>query len=168
MAQQKFNRERRSQLRELLDIQYEKLHEFERAIEISDGVSQRIALRQQVRRDITPQLRETEREYASLLATDVPIERMPEDDAIALVSSLSHAANRAEVYQEAGASQEMLDLLQDIREKLDEPGRSAAAKLKVTLPIVPLIASYELELDTENLVLRSWRSIRTAFERLVQ
>jgi hypothetical protein len=47
-----------------------------------------------------------------------------------------------------------------------ENGKSAAAKLKVALPIMPLIASYELELDTENFVLRSWRSIRSLFERL--
>ena len=33
-------------------------------------------------------------------------------------------------------------------------------------PVVPLVASYELELDTENFIIDAWRSIRSAIENL--
>lgn len=53
----------------------------------------------------------------------------------------------------------MSALLRDLRQKLDEPGKTAAAKLKVTLPIIQLLASYEMEVDTENLLTGIWHKV---------
>ena len=39
--------------------------------------------------------------------------------------------------------------------------KAAAAKLKVSLPIIPLIASYEMEMDTEAVVVNVWRRMQT-------
>lgn len=168
MPQHQFNDARLTQLRELLDIQYEKLYEFERAIETSDAPSQKIALRQQIKRDLTPRLRGTEQEYASLLANEISVELVPDAEAKEHVADLIEKSKRVEQYKNAGAPDEMVELLKEIKKKLEEPGKSAAAKLKVALPIVPLLANYELELDTENLILRSWRAIRSLFERLAR
>jgi len=43
--------------------------------------------------------------------------------------------------------------------------KAAAAKLKVSLPIIPLIASYEMEMDTEAVVVNVWRRIKSLFLR---
>jgi len=59
----------------------------------------------------------------------------------------------------------MLNLLEEIKQKLNEPGKSAAAKLKVTLPIIPMVASYDLELDTENFLVNVWHKTRDLFQR---
>ena len=74
------------------------------------------------------------------------------------------AAGLIEAVKEIDLSQ--LETRADLRE-LELRMTSAAAKLKFVLPIVPLLAYYDLELDTENFVLRSWRAIRSLFERLV-
>ena len=166
MTRNSFDEDRLSRVKELLAIQYEKLSEFEKAIELADGPSQRIALRQQLKRNLLPSLREREREYASLLAHNVSVESLPAAEAQELVSDLTVASNRVASYSSDGAPKEVLELLREMKEKLDEPGKSAAAKLKVVLPIVPLIASYELELDTENFVVKIWHKVRNLFERL--
>jgi hypothetical protein len=164
MPVQQFNADRKVQLEELLDIEYERLHEFEKAISLTDGISQKIALRQQIKRELTPRLRELEQEYASLLASSVTIAEISAPEADDLVAELSAAAERAQENTQGRAPAEMVRLLKEIREKLDEPGKSAAAKLKLTLPIVPLLASYEMEMDTEAVVTQVWRKVRDFFK----
>ena len=168
MPTHQFNPNRLKQLEELLDIQYERVHGFEKAILLAAGEDQKIALRQQIKRDLTPNLRKLEREYAQLLAAGVETERIPDDQAKNIVAELVEATNQARISAQGQAPPEMMRLLDEIKEKLDEPGKSAAAKLKVSLPIIPLIASYELELDTENFVTRVWRNTRDFFEGLLR
>lgn len=167
MSTQPFNANRLVQLEELLEIEYEKLHEFEKAISLADGISQKIALRLQIKKELTPRLRELEQEYASLLASGVPTTQISTPEADNLVAELSAAARTAQENTQGNAPTEMVDLLKEIRDKLDEPGKSAAAKLKVTLPIVPLIASYEMEMDTEAVVTQVWRKVRDFFKRVL-
>ena len=162
-----FNPNRLKQLEELLDIQYERLHGLERAILLAAGEDQKIALRQQIKRDLTPNLRKLEREYAQLLATGVETERIPDDQAKNIVAELVEATNQARISAQGQAPPEMMRLLDEIKEKLDEPGERAAAKLKVSLPIIPLIASYELELDT-NFVTRVWHNTRDFLARHIK
>ena len=166
MLTQPFNTHRIVQLEELLDIEYEKLHEFEKEISLADGISQKIALRQQIKRQLTPRLRELEQEYASLLASGVATTQISAPEADNLIAELNAAARRAQNTQ-GKAPTEMVGLLKEIRDKLDEPGKSAAAKLKETLPIVPLIASYEMEMDTEAVVTQVWRKVRDFFKGLL-
>jgi hypothetical protein len=49
-------------------------------------------------------------------------------------------------------SDEVLQILQEIRDKLNQPGPTAAAKLKGVISSIPPFVgiSYEAELDTEN------------------
>ena len=168
MATQQFNFNRLAQVEELLEIEYEKLHGFERAISLADGIGQKIALRQQIKRDLTPRLRTLEQEYAELLAHGVSDADVPEAEAQALVTEVMGAVTKAEQQKPSGAPEEMVRLLGEIRDKLNEPGKSASAKLKVSLPIIPLISSYELELDTERVLTVAWRKARDFFKGLVK
>lgn len=168
MATYHFDPNRLARVEELLDIEYEKLHEFERAIALTDGVSQKISLRQQIKRDLTPRLRRLEQEYAELLANGVPEAEIPEAQAQALVAEVVSAVAKADEQKPAGAPQQMVRLLGEIRDKLNEPGKTATGKLKVSLPIIPLISSYEMELDTEGVLTGAWRKTRDFFKGLVK
>ena len=160
-----FNRNRLRQLEELLDIEYEKLYGFEKELDLATGAGERVAIRQQIKRQIVPRLRDNEREYAELLAAGVPDEDIPEEEAASIVAQLFEATTKT---AESGqASEQMLKLLGDIQQKLNEPGRAAGARLKTSLPIIPLLVSYELELDTENFIAKVWRKARDVFSRLV-
>ncbi|MFO0148678.1 MAG: hypothetical protein ACK525_07230, partial [Microcystis sp.] len=60
---------------------------------------------------------------------------------------------------------ELIPLLQDIRAELEEQNKAASAKLKVVLPLIPMIASYELEIETEGLMYKAWKSIKRLVRR---
>ncbi len=167
MPTHQFNPNRFRQVEELLDIEYEKLHEFERAFSLADGISQKIALRQQVKRDLTPRLRTLEQEYAELLAHGVSDADIPEPQAQMLVAEVVAAVAKADEQKPSNAPQDMVRLLGEIRDKLNEPGKSASAKLKLSLPIIPLISSYEMELDTEGVLTAAWRKARDFFKTLL-
>ena len=161
-----FNVKRLEQLEELLEIQYEKLHEYERELEMA-GVDDRINIRQRIKRDITPRLRDREREYAGLLAAGTEEDSLREEDAEPIIAELVEATTDIDRYRNANAPADMLRLLNEISAKLNEPATSAAAKLKVALPIIPLLASYELELDTESFLGNLWSKARGLFKGIV-
>ena len=160
-----FNRDRLRQLDDLLKLEYENLYEFEKQLKLAAGGDQRVAIRLRIKHEIVPELRKHEQEYAELLAAGVPEEEIPEREAASIVAELVEATTKT---AESGrASAEMLKLLGQIQQKLNEPGRTAAAKLKTSLPIVPLLASYELELDLGNLIAKVWCKAHDVFSRLV-
>ncbi|MCH7959020.1 MAG: hypothetical protein IID08_02745 [Candidatus Hydrogenedentes bacterium] len=163
---QEFNLKRLEQLEELLDIQYDKLHEYEKELAMSSG-PEKISLKLRMKMEIVPELKKYEKEYAELLAEGVDEDAIAEDEAAPIVAELVAATSDLERYRQAKAPEEMLQLLNEIRAKLEEPGTSAAAKLKVTLPIIPLLASYELELDTENFLNTVWDKARSLFRRVI-
>jgi hypothetical protein len=167
MRPHQFNTNRLTELEELLDIEYAKLHEFEKELALADGIAQRVQIRQQIKRQITPRLRELEHEYAEMLAKSVPTEGLPEEEAELLVLQLNESVIRANAGKPDGAPQEMVRLLTQINDKLNEPGKSASTKLKLTLPIIPLISSYEMELDTERFLTQAWRRIREFFQQRI-
>lgn len=168
MGMHQFNPQRLKQLEELLEIEYEKLHEFEKAISMADGISQKIALRQQIKRDLTPRLRTLEREYAELLASGVEPEGIPAPAAEALLAEVKEAVSQAEAKKPANAPEELERHLVEIKRKLDAPEQSPSAKLKFSLPIIPLLSTYEIELDAAGLVTSVWRKARDLFKQLVR
>lgn len=165
MEIQQFNPHRMAELEEFLEIEYEKLFELERAISIADGITQKVAIRQQIKRDLLPRLQRLGQEYAGLLVSAAYSNKVSVLDAEILVEDLNEATFRSQELTQGLASPEMVGLLNEIRDKLNEPGKSALAKLKVALPIVPLIARYELELDTEAVVNQAWRKVRDFFKK---
>ncbi|HKR13274.1 MAG TPA: hypothetical protein VJT15_14525 [Pyrinomonadaceae bacterium] len=167
MDPQTFNRNRLVELDELLELEYEKRHEFEKEITLADGPTQKIALRQRIKHELIPRLRKLEQEYAKQLVAGSEQLVVPEGEAEALVVSLISAVAHTRANPPSNAPQEMLTLLEETRKQLAEPGKTAAAKLKITLPIVPLLASYEMELDTEKFVTQVWQRTREFFKHLI-
>ena len=166
MPTHQFNARRLKELEELLEIEYEKYHEFEKEIALSDGAS-KITLKQRFKRDVTPRLRSLEQEYAEMLVAGVPTAQIPDAEAAALVSELSEATGTILQTAPANAPQEMVRLLGEIKNKLSEPEEAASAKLKVSLPLIPTICSYEMEIETAGLMRRVWRKSRDFFKGLL-
>jgi hypothetical protein len=161
-----FNPKRLNELEELLEIEYEKSHEFEKEIGLSDG-SSRITLKQRFKRDVTPRLRALEQEYAEILVAGVPSAGIPEAEADEIVRELTVATNTILERAPSDAPQEMVRLLGEIRDKLSEPEAAASNKLKISLPIIPAICSYEVEIETAGLMKKVWRKSRDFFKGLV-
>ena len=76
---------------------------------------------------------------------------------------LVHAVEHVQSLPDPNRPEEITRLLADIRRKLDDPGRVAAAKLKLTLPIIPLLVSYEMQTDTEGVLVSVWRRMKSLF-----
>jgi len=157
---------RLNDLEELLSIIYEKRHEFEKERQITTSAAQKFELKQRIKKDILPDLKRYESEQARLLADIANIEHLVETEADPLVGELLQAATKIQ-QQHDSLPGDIQQKLQDIQEMLQAPGKSAAAKLKISLPIIPLLASYELELDTESFFTQAWDKIKTLFQKAV-
>jgi hypothetical protein len=156
-------RQRISQLEELLEIEYEKLGEFRKELAVVAGAPAKFELRQRLKREVLPDIRAHEVEYAELLADQANPASIPAPEAESAVKEVTGAIQQIEAVPMAERPEGLTQLLADVRKKLDEPGKIAAAKLKVTLPLIPLIASYEMEMDTEATLTAVWRRLRRLF-----
>ena len=152
-------------LEETLEIIYKRLHEFEKRMVATADVAERFSLRQRIRDEVTPDIRKYAKEYAHLLANWTDPANLPSKEAEPILREVVQAVQAAETHKAEDTPAQMVQLLKDIKQKLNEPGKSAAAKLKVSLPIIPLISAYELELDTENFLTTVWRKVASFFRR---
>jgi hypothetical protein len=156
-------RQRISQLEELLELEYEKLTDFQKEIVVTASAPAKFELRQRLNREVLPDILKHEVEYAELLAEEANPALIPAPEAESAIAEVADAVRRIEALPNADRPDELTRLLADVRKKLDDPGKAAAAKLKITLPIIPLIASYEMEMDTEAVLGKAWRRVRRLF-----
>jgi hypothetical protein len=167
MPKQQFNARRLKELEGLLEIEYDKHHEFETEIALSTG-NEKILLKQRFKREIAPVLYKREQEYAEMLVAALPADQIPENEADIIVTELSEATTKVLESPSANAPPEMLRLLEEIKRKLSEPKEAAAAKLKVSLPLIPMICSYEIEVDTVRAVTNVWSKARDFLKGLIE
>lgn len=107
-----------------------------------------------------PELRQYEAEYWSLLAQEARFCEVPEEDASNAIVEVVREVELIETNSSAThLDNKVIQLLQEILDKLKEPKTPASAKAKVVLPLLPGILSYEMELDTGN-------GLRRAVQRL--
>jgi hypothetical protein len=134
---------------------------------VSTG-NEKILLKQRFKREIAPRLYKLEQEYAELLVAGLPTGQIPEDEAKTIVTELSEATTKVLQSAATGAPPEMLRLLEEIKGKLSEPKEAAAAKLKLSLPLIPAICSYEIDVDTVRAVKNVWSKARDFLKGLVE
>jgi antirestriction protein ArdC len=159
-----FDYQRLRSLEDILGLLHEKLKVFQEENIVSDSVGTRFEAKQRIKREIVPEIQKYELEYASILERTTNFSILMEADAVDALSQIYQASQHlTAIQQNASYPNELKSLLLDIQQKLDEPGKTAAAKLKVVLPIIPLIASYELELDTEGLMFQVWQRLKMLF-----
>lgn len=141
------------QLEEQLSGWMEKLHFFEMERINAADPSIKFNIHQKIKNEITPAI---DKIHAKL-AAQVAAQNIPAARAEPLVGELLPAVQTLP----------REDLPESLRAKLDEIlaaiqalDTTAAAKLKVALPIIPLLAQYEMELDTEKSLGGIWRKIK--------
>jgi hypothetical protein len=128
----------------------------------------KIAINQQIRDDILPQIHKYEAEYWQLLAQEANSCTVEEVDAHNAIFLVVQKVELIENKPSAHYPDEFMQLLLEIRDRLNEPGTPAAAKAKLALPLVPGILSYEVELDTENALRRAFQPLRELFKKAIE
>jgi hypothetical protein len=110
---------------------------------------EKIRIKQQIR-ELRKEIREQEEEYWQVVARQTKTVEIPEQEAEIIVAEIVEEVGHIEV--QGQYSDEVLQILQEIRDKLNQPGATAAAKLKGVISSIPPFVgiSYEAELDTEN------------------
>lgn len=157
------DRQRLVDLNRNLEVLYEKLGEFEQELIISASPPTKFELKQRIKREILPDLRRYEAEYWELYPQEAIL--ISDEEAATQLVKVEQAVGAIERIPQANYPPELIPLLQEIRTKLDEGDKAASAKLKIALPLIPAIASYELEMDTEGFMYKAWKSIKAMVRR---
>ena len=156
------DRQRLAYLEDNLEILYEKLGEFEQELIISSSQPAKFELKQRIKREILPNIRRYEAEYWELYPKEAII--ISDEEAASQLVKVEQAVESIDRIS-LTFDPELIPLLQDIRAELEEQNKAASAKLKVVLPLIPMIASYELVIETEGLMYKAWKSIKRLVRR---
>ncbi|MCA2620962.1 MULTISPECIES: hypothetical protein [unclassified Microcystis] len=106
----------------------------------------------QLIRDKRKEIQNFEQEKWEIIAGMVANWRIPDDEAQQIIAETVIEVQAVSGQTHDVPSTEILELLQEILAKLNEPGKPAAARLKAAFSVLPpfVSISYEAELDTES------------------
>ena len=137
-------------LRQLLDGYQEQIQGMEDARMMASAMDKaRININIRATRK---EMRPVEQEYWDLLSKAAQTEPIVEAEAEKAIVEVIQAIDVLESRPVDDRSEAMMQMLREIRDKLNEPGNPAAAKLKGMISMLPpfVSLSYEAELDTEQ------------------
>ena len=145
--------DRLSQIEKKLKLLRDQQDALEQEAILTTGLA-KIQAKQRLGEEIKPEIREYEKEYWQVLAHQTKTEEIPEHEAEIIVAEIVEEVGQIEVQRQY--PDDVVQILQEIRDKLNQPGATAAAKLKgVMSPIPPFVGiAYEVELDTEKFLQR--------------
>lgn len=140
---------------------YDQLAGQEKALRLAEE-AERVRLQQRVDETWT-KIRKVEGEYARLLSQVVRRQDLPEAEAEVVVAEL---VEEVELLQSGGQPDNVTALLQEILAERQKPSAPASAKLKVAIPIIPKLVSYELEGDTASIVKQLFPTFVKVYEAI--
>lgn len=151
-------------LQERLEDLYEQLEGLERTLDRSRD-EDKVALRQKIKAKKKDEIQPVEQEYWSLLRTETATLTVPETEAQAVIDVVAEEVNRIESNPSAYPD-ELLQQVRAIRDKLEQPGTSAALKIKPVISLLPpgIAVSIEGDLNAVSLLRKSF----STFTRLTQ
>jgi HEAT repeats len=155
------NIDRLAALETNLTMLYEQLGGQEKA-KITAEEAEKVRIEQKIR-ETKKELRQYEQEYVQVLAQQVKRQDLPESVAELVVAEL---VDEIEIFQPQAQNDEIKALVQQVLTELRKPEIPAAAKLKVAIPIVPGIVTYELEGDTRGVVQRLFPTLVKVYQGL--
>ena len=160
-----YNHQRLADLEDIIKRHYDRLGNWQKELAIiPPGSDKKFEIQQRIKRELLPEIRRYEKKYWELYPMEEVV--IPEDEAASQLVQVEQAVTSLEQGSFAEYPPEMLALLAEIRARLDGLERSASAKLKVAIPLIPAIASYELEMDTEGVMSKTWKPLRGLIMRL--
>jgi len=156
------NKNRLKDIDALLEQLYEQRREKEQAI-ITAPAGSKTILKQQLRSDILPFIQAYEQEYWQIVADQSNLAEIPEAQAEVVIAEFVEGVGKLQ-----GENEKIIEYLQKILAKVEEPGPTAAAKLKTVISAIPPFVgvSYEAELDTENFLNRHFPLLMKGVQRL--
>ena len=156
------NENRLNEIESHLELLYEQRREKEQAI-ITAPPGGKTILKQQLRLEVLQPIGEYEQEYWQIIANQSNLAEIPEAEAEVVVAEFVKGVGQLQ-----GENAEVIEYLQKILAKVEEPGPTAAAKLKAVVSSIPPFVgiSYEAELDTENFLSRHFPTLMKAVQRL--
>ncbi|MEG3967319.1 hypothetical protein QUA00_06765 [Microcoleus sp. T2B6] len=157
------SKQRLADLENILDSLYETLGEAQKRRAYANDIFEKNSIKQRLRREVLPEIRKYEEEYWSLLAEEPPdcVDEVAASHAIVkVVEEVKLIQSQPNQYPD-----EFMQKLQKILDKVNEPQTPAAGKLIATLPFIPGIMSYELELDTEISLKRVFAGIKKLLKK---
>ena len=156
------NKNRLNEIESHLELLYEQRREKEEAIIVASRGDKTI-LKQQLRLEILKPIRDYEQEYWQIVANQSNLAEIPEAEAEVVVAEFVEGVGQLQ-----GENEKIVEYLQKILAKVEEPGPTAAAKLKAVVSSIPpfIGISYEAELDTENFLNRYFPTFMKAVQSL--
>ncbi|MEG4032106.1 MULTISPECIES: hypothetical protein [unclassified Microcoleus] len=157
---------RLSDIQENLEDLQEQLVGKQKALNLAPQ-EEKIRIKQQIR-ELRKEIREQEDDYWQVIAQQTKTVEIPEHEAEIIVAEIVEEVGQIEV--QGQYSDEVLQILQEIRDKLNQPGATAAAKLKGVISSIPPFVgiSYEAELDTENFFQQHFPTFRKLIKVLAK
>jgi hypothetical protein len=156
---------RLAQIEENLELLYEQLGAVEQGVLMTPDPMAKAQGKQRIRKEIKPEIQKYELEYLQVLQQNA--NEFADEEAQAVIDVLAEEVQQIQSLPSSSAP-EILEIVQRIEAKLNEPGTTAAAKLKGTLSLMPpfVNVSYETELDTENFFRKYFPTFTAATRRL--
>lgn len=153
---------RLSELEEIIDLLYEKLSIFQKELITSSSPLIQFELKQRIQKEIIPNIRSYEAEYWR----NYPEEEinLSEDESKTQLVRIESAITSLSNINKSELPPQMISLLQNLQMKLTED-KIASAKLKLAIPIIPMIVSYELEIETEGYMYKTWMTLKRLIRR---
>ncbi len=160
-------RKRLADLEEILEVRYETLGEAEKDLAMTTDTFEVTRIKQRLRKRVLPEIRKYEVEYWELLAQEARSCTVAEDNAGNAIVEVVREVQLIESKSNADYPDEVIRLLEEIRNKLNDPGNPAAAKAKLALSLIPGILAYEVELDTETALRKAFQPVRQLFKEAI-
>ena len=160
-------RKRLADLEEILEVRYETLGEAEKDLAMTTDTFEVTRIKQRLRKRVLPEIRKYEVEYWELIAQESRSCTVAEDDAGNAIVEVVREVQVIESTSNADYPDEVIRLLEEIRNKLNDPGNPAAAKAKLALSLIPGILAYEVELDTETALRKAFQPVRQLFKEAI-
>ena len=144
------NKNRLNEIESYLELLYEQRREKEQAV-ITAPAGGKTILKQQLRLEILKPIRDYEQEYWQIIANQSNLAEIQETEAEVVIAEFVEGVGQLQ-----GEKAAVIEYLQKILAKVEEPGPTAAAKLKAVVSSIPPFVgiSYEAELDTEKFLNR--------------
>ena len=121
-------------------------------------------VQKRIQREILPQIKQYETEYADLLAKEFVEFEISDKEAETTVAEIQDAVALVQKAVPTGQAEGIVKSIKEIQQALKEP-ITAKGKLKAAIPIIPGIISYQLELDTHSTLMSLWENLKLKFKR---
>ncbi|MFB2896574.1 hypothetical protein ACE1CI_26980 [Aerosakkonemataceae cyanobacterium BLCC-F50] len=159
---------RLADLEKAIELRYETLGKVEKRLAMTDEIFAKNAIEQRIREEVLPELRQHEAEYWDVLALEARTCAVEEVEAQKAIDVVVQEVELIENNPNANYPAELLELLRQIRDKLNEPKTPVEGKAKLALNLLPGVITYEVQLDTVKALQRVKEPIRRLFQGAIE